>query len=53
LRHEYAHRTYEHISGQLSPIRSNNVARVDVVAKGVVSKQLGHNRPSVAGAYIG
>jgi len=53
LRHEYAQRTYEHISGQPSPIRAKGEWFDDQESKKFVSQQLGHNRPSVAGAYIG
>lgn len=53
LRHEYAQRTYENISGQPSPVRLTGKYKVDGFAKQVVSSQLGHNRPSIAGAYIG
>lgn len=53
LRHEYAQRTYENISGQPSPVRLIGEYKVDTFAKQIVSNQLGHNRPSIAGAYIG
>lgn len=54
LRHEFAQISYEYLSDLDSPIKTPvTYKKVDLTAKKFVSQQLGHNRTSVVGAYIG
>ena len=57
IRHMYAQGVYADYSGRTAPIKKlsslKKGSKVDKFAKRFVAEQLGHNRPSVAGAYIG
>lgn len=54
-RHEYAINTLELHTGQPAPIRGGTVVNYGNLTeyKRLVSRQLGHNRPKVTGAYYG
>ncbi len=57
LRHEYANRLYQEITGHPSPIKNNGIIAapedMDQQARMTIAFDLGHNRPSIASAYIG
>jgi len=56
LRHGYANDLYESLSGSLSPIKGGTYDKHDekhVLAKKVISRNLGHNRVQVTDAYLG
>jgi integrase len=60
LRHAYAQRRYTEISGLLSPIKGGEKPvmddenkRKDLMAREVVSLELGHSRASILASYVG
>jgi integrase len=57
LRHSYANRAYESISGRLSPVQGGVLSQtdpdVDRAVRSLVAEELGHSRPSIVSAYIG
>ncbi|GFE85210.1 hypothetical protein GCM10011488_01640 [Steroidobacter agaridevorans] len=57
LRHSYANRAYETISGRLSPVQGGVLSQtdpdVDRAVRSLVAEELGHSRPAIAAAYIG
>ena len=57
LRHGYANREYERVTGRLSPVQGGVLAKEDPAAdragRELVADELGHSRPSIAAAYIG
>lgn len=65
LRHNFANALYEHLSGYLTPVKGKGLhtpvdrdaaakreAQIDA-ARRAVSRNLGHNRTRITGAYIG
>lgn len=65
MRHSFANALYEHLSGYLAPVKGNGLhapldgdaaanreAQIDA-ARRTVSRNLGHNRTRITGAYIG
>jgi len=59
LRHEYAHFTYESISGLVAPIRQSHEKHypydrnLDTYARKMVSRNMGHRREEITSAYVG
>lgn len=55
LRAAYACRRYEELTGQPAPVISGLIVdrQIDHDARGIISRELGHNRISVVAAYVG
>lgn len=55
LRHGYACRTYQKMTGELPPVLGGGVVdpHLDKKARLEISERLGHGRPDVVSAYIG
>ena len=61
LRHAYAQQRYEELTGWHSPVAGGPATRslsqeqraLDLKARAVISKELGHNRSNVTGVYLG
>ncbi|MGI9264720.1 MAG: phage integrase N-terminal domain-containing protein [Gammaproteobacteria bacterium] len=61
LRHAYAQRRYEELTGWKAPAAGGSAARslttdqrvLDLKARGTISQELGHNREAISAVYLG
>jgi integrase len=55
LRHAYANRRYQELSGQASPVQGGKLPNKedDTAARKQVAEELGHSRESITNHYLG